>query len=178
MSVNHNVALEISKVENKNIYNAKQINYDWFYIVKKAINYRVFSNPLAMSDIIDIFIEELENQIGKNRYSFLQFLDAERTINIKIDNVKEEFTNASSPELSKVISAFVETFIRLYAMYKTVIDLAIMEASEGNKQYSLMLEDAIKSKNTLIIPQFATFSGYLLRDETGVSCHFISIRLY
>jgi hypothetical protein len=59
---------------------------DWVYAVKRALNYKIYSNPDIMANIIDMITNELYNRFHDHVKTF-NFDDANKTITVKVENV-------------------------------------------------------------------------------------------
>lgn len=96
---------------------------DFTYVVKKAANYRVFSNPMIMSDMIEFINDSIVEVVGSENVKLIQFIDQERTFYFDIAAYN------SCDATTKVETIHSKAMDKFYAKYYQTVLKAISEQS-------------------------------------------------
>lgn len=139
---------------------------DWTYIVKKALNYRVYSNPIMLSNMVDILYQELVEKFGEDRIVFFQLNDYEKTIKFRVSHTKAEYFNI-------IESVHENCLIRFCTMNKELIKIAITEQS--NKQYADIFDKMLEYDHKNLISQLSLFFGHPVINANEFA---VTFRLY
>ena len=124
---------------------------DWTYTVKKALNYRIYSNPIMFTDMVDIIYQELLDKFGTDRIVYFNINDFEKTIKFRVSHTTTEYFN--------IIEELHENcLVRFCSIHKDAIKAAINEQS--NKQYADLFEEMLMFDNKTLVSQLSMFFGH------------------
>lgn len=137
---------------------------EWAYNVKRALNERIYSNPLVMSDLIDIVHSELENIFGLNNITFFQYIDGDRTIKFQVK------CNDPVVAMNNISMVHAHSLVRFCCQYKTAIEVAISDIT-GSKNADMFNRVLMHEQNTLI-NQLSLFFGHPIQEGNIFSATF------
>ena len=140
-----------------------QINTEWIYIFRKAMNYRVYSNPQIMSNIIDIVSEELYKVYG-NRVRMFNYDDINKTIMFKVE-INPNLDN--NIELRRIVE---NSIMRFCVSHRSIIELSIREL--GGFQYQKIFTDLLDNNQIISLSQIITTRVFNLYNEITTSMRF------
>ena len=116
---------------------------DWTYMVKKAMNYRVFSDPMSSSVLVDIVSEEMDNVFHDKVISF-QFDDINRLINVRI-------ISNNSNDINIINQIFCNSIMKFCMQYRFIIENAVREVA--GIQYERLITDIIENNQIMTLSQ-------------------------
>lgn len=116
---------------------------DWTYMVKKAMNYRVFSDPMSSSVLVDIVSEEMDNVFHDKVISF-QFDDINRLINVRI-------ISNNSNDINIINQIFCNSIMKFCMQYRFIIKNAVREVA--GIQYERLITDIIENNQIMTLSQ-------------------------
>jgi hypothetical protein len=141
---------------------------DWVYQVKKALNFKVYSNQAVMSDLVDILQEELEKMFGDRVISF-KLDDLDRTFQFNIRN------SSSEDENFNVTILYNTVMTRFFTDHMSLITDAIQSIT-GKKIYSDVFSDMLIYHQSSIFGLLSRVSAFVFPPESGVLN--VTIRLF
>lgn len=146
--------------------NNMMIPVDWTYTVKKAMNYRIYSDPIMLTDMVDIVYQQLLEKFGKDRIVFFELNDYEKTIKFRVSHTTTEYFN--------IIEELHEDCLVYFCnIHKEEIKAAIMEQS--NKQYADLFDEMLQFDHKTLISQLSMFFGHPI---INVKEFCVTFRLY
>lgn len=140
---------------------------DWCYQVKKAMNYRIYSNPICLLDLVDIVHRQLEQTVGVNNVTYFKLDDFNKQINFRF----------TYPDLNMAFSIIDQihaaSVVEFCTMYKDNIIFAINE--QAGKIYSDAFVDMLENDHPILISQLSILFGHPVMAEGQFS---VTFRLY
>lgn len=152
--------------------NANNEMINWLYTLKKVLVYKIFSNPIVMSDIIDIFSEIVYARYTQDIKRF-EFIDSENSIVLHL-------TNSNNVDYNMDIRVLIsDCMIKFCTLHRAEIEAGMMAVGGFNAKN--MFTDAIENNRSSLLAQIVTLQIYPINiDDNGITKpgYFVKVRFY
>ena len=153
---------------------------DSVYVLKKVLNYKVFNNPILISELADLVNSEVIKYFGINSIDKFILDDDKREIMVCLNTARPLKVFAPQDIFTIMNTIAYNAYIDIFKSNSTTIIQSILELANGDRTYVRLFNDIIGGNSHIdFICMLWLCSVYVYKNkETNTDNTTIIFRLY